>query len=205
MKVIECVSGKGGATMTHKILKMLMLTALLAGIGTSSLTNAQADSTQKTTASATLVSGVNGGIKLDSAPDVSFSAQLTGNEIKDLAGTQTDDLQVTNAGSATGWNVKVAASAMTDADGQPLAGATYGFTTTAAKPLDENNNSKATANNLSFDGAGSGEQIAMQAAPKEGLGIWQGNYAKSQMTVPANAMGGVYTATLTWTLGNTPE
>lgn len=143
MKVIECVSGKGGATMTHKILKMLMLTALLAGIGTSSLTNAQADSTQKTTASATLVSGVNGGIKLDSAPDVSFSAQLTGNEIKDLAGTQTDDLQVTNAGSATGWNVKVAASAMTDADGQPLAGATYGFTTTAAKPLDENNNSTA--------------------------------------------------------------
>lgn len=56
---------------------------------------------------------------------------------------------------------------MTDADGQPLTGATYGFTTTAAKPLDENNNSTATANNLSFDGAGSGEQIAMQAAPKE--------------------------------------
>ncbi|ABJ63655.1 hypothetical protein [Levilactobacillus brevis] len=48
--------------MTHKILKMLMLTALLAGIGTSSLTNAQADSTQKTTASATLVSGVIGWI-----------------------------------------------------------------------------------------------------------------------------------------------
>ena len=71
--------------------------------------------------------------------------------------------------------------------------------------MDENINSTATANNLSFDGAGSGEQIAMQAAPKEGLGIWQGNYAKSQMTVPANAMGGVYTATLTWTLGNTPE
>ncbi|WP_125574094.1 WxL domain-containing protein [Levilactobacillus huananensis] len=213
--------------MTKKTLQLLATAAIVAGFGLSTVTaNAAETATDPkyTTATVELTPGDTttgaGGIKLLSAPDVSFSGQLNGDTQTFTGGVFTTNPDSTNKdatpgtvtvndpGTASGWNVQVASAAFVGSDGKSSLNASemmFGAPTVSAE--DSANKGTVTAGSaLSFASAGQTNQMVFHAATGEGVGTWMANYAAKDASfkVAAGNKADTYTSKLTWTLTNTP-
>ncbi|MBU7539577.1 WxL domain-containing protein [Levilactobacillus brevis] len=156
-----------------------------------------------------------GGITLTDAPSYTFSAATLDGTAQSVDTTATGNLTVKNPGVASGWNVTVKNDKMTDGT-HTLDGGSLVLTSTGASSTDTTNTTKPatpTASQTVTMGTGTDgttAQPVMTAAAEKGLGIWDANYTKATLNIPASAVaadstnGSAYRTNLTWTLSNAP-
>ncbi|BAN06143.1 hypothetical protein EFE25_09305 [Levilactobacillus brevis] len=207
-----------------KTLSIIATVAAFAGLGLASGTVAHAAVNEKgtgatTDANITLKSGDPnegaGGITLTDAPSYTFSAATLDGTAQSVDTTATGNLTVKNPGVASGWNVTVKNDKMTDGT-HTLDGGSLVLTSTGASSTDTTNTTKPatpTASQTVTMGTGTDgttAQPVMTAAAEKGLGIWDANYTKATLNIPASAVaadstnGSAYKTNLTWTLSNAP-
>ncbi|AYM03907.1 WxL domain-containing protein [Levilactobacillus yiduensis] len=210
--------------MFKKTLGFVAVAAALTGLGLASTTTANADSTDPTTTNATVNltagTGTDGSVTLVSAPSISFKDSTLNGSAATAAATLTGNLIVNNAGGADGWGVTVSASPMKATNAttnkvSTLKGGAYtlSFAPSAIKSTtdtsaDDTNKSTVPSStdakiDTGDDTTGSGTTI-LTAAAGDGVGTWNGGVKASDLTVPASAIEGSYTSTLTWALNNAP-
>jgi len=228
--------------MTKKTLQLLASAALVAGLGFTTIT-ANADATSgtgdvSTTAKVTLDSkgagdngdgdggNVAGSLAITSAPDVVFDGgTLDGKTALDLNGTITNGkdshdqtaaagaVTVVDPGTASGWKVQVANSAMAnDVTGSTgaaaqIQGGTINYTgaVLASKDSGADAGVALDSDSISLNTEGTAAKNVYNAKKGSGVGTWTDTFSKANLTVPAGNAKGSYTSTLTWTLTNTPE
>ncbi|WP_261809991.1 WxL domain-containing protein [Levilactobacillus humaensis] len=211
--------------MTKKTLQLLATAAIVAGFGFTTVTANAASTSSDTVATVNLTPGDTttgaGGIKLLSAPDVSFSGQLNGDkqtftdgvfttnasseDTKASAGTVT----VNDPGTASGWNVQVASTPFVGATTKGSLNASQMiFGTPAVSPKDSTQTGAPTPGTaLTFAADEKNDNLLVfKAAAGEGVGTWMANYAAkdASFVVAAGNKADTYTSNLTWTLTNTP-
>lgn len=217
--------------MTKKTLQLLATAALVAGFGFTTVTANAADTTDTGTASTTAKVTLNpaavdpdnpgdaGGIKLNSAPNLTFAATtLDGTDKNNIAGTVSGDAEVINGGYKTGWHLTVANTPMAtslETDGTVSAGAdiikggNYTLVSTGAKSAttDANTTTATSTKSITFNtqAASADAQDVMWADANEGVGTWDAGYSSASMNVPAGNVEGSYVANLNWTLTNAPK
>jgi hypothetical protein len=105
------------------------------------------------------------------------------------------------SGSARGWSVSMAASALVTADTVPITmdGAVISIAEPVASPVDSTNTSTEPT---MLGGSISASRNVAVAAANEGLGDWDFTQGATDLTLatPANARAGSYTSTITTTL-----
>lgn len=213
--------------MFKKTLGFVAVAAALTGLGLASTTTANAADTTTTsnpethaTVKLTAGTGTDGSVTLVSAPSITFATSELKGASAEAAPTVSGNLIVNNAGGADGWNVSVTASPMTATNASTqktntLTGGTYtmNFAPTAIKSstdtaADTNNSStKPTATPAAIDTGtdttGKASTI-LSAGAGDGVGTWDGGFSATNLTVPASAIEGSYSSTLTWALNNAP-
>lgn len=209
--------------MFKKTLGFVAVAAALTGLGLASTTTANAADTSGTTEPQTTNAtvdlkagtGTNGSVTLVSAPSIKFTAAEALNGSSSTAKpTVSGNLIVNNAGGASGWNVSVAATPM-KSDANTLNGGKYTMSF-APKAIVSATDTSADATNKSgaptgtdagietgVDMTGSAKTI-VSAATGDGVGTWDGGMTSSDLAVPASAIEGSYSSTLTWALNNAP-
>ncbi|GEO70230.1 WxL domain-containing protein [Levilactobacillus acidifarinae] len=206
--------------MTKKTLQLLATVAAVTGLGLATTATAHAETgTKSTSATVTLNAGPvdptdpgnAGGIKLVSAPTLNFNAlELDGASAQTSTLDKVDPVVITNPGVATGWNVTVANTAFaTEANGAGDIIKAGSMVLTSSTPTTSNTDNTDATNvptpsNVSLNTQGTEAVPVATAAAKSGLGTWNVNYSKADLTVPANNVAGTYTSDLTWTLTNAP-
>jgi len=219
--------------MFKKTLGFVAVAAAFAGFGLVSTTTANADVaadglTGSTAANVNLTADPNGagGVSLVQVPTLTFTDKtLTGSKDTTALGVA-NNLVVKNAGATTGWSVTVDGTAMTDGS-KTLTGGSYDLKSASANALavqsdfitaDSANKTTASVssttdsvtgdkfNGLAVDtGTVSSAQNVMNAAENQGVGLFSANFGStSALNIPASAVAGKYTSTLTWTVNNTP-
>lgn len=162
--------------------------------------------------------GQKGDLTIDNVTSLNFgSVKLTGDGQTITNTVEKPNVQVTDKrGTGVGWNLMVKSSAFKDATvaTHTLKGATIDFPAGAVKTNANdtaNNTAMPTANKLTVPADGtSSDQVIMQAATDKGLGTWEDAFeqgadsSKVSLNVAGGAYTGTYSATLTWTLANTP-
>jgi len=181
-----------------------------ADITSSSSSSASSTTTQSKSITATFNTDPTATISLNSAPNIGFGANATpdttSNEVY-TATTADAPVSVSNPGLASGYNVKVQNSAFTNADGDTLGGAVLSLGAPDVEAANVGNPSPApTASAVTLSG-NSADSLLLSAPLKGGLGVFNSNFGLANVTlaVPAGQLGGAYSSTLTYTLGDTVQ
>jgi hypothetical protein len=197
--------------MKKNIFAITAAAALVLNIAATSVTTFAATN-QSTDAKASLTDtddkGNKNEITLDSAPEINFGSQqitATGNKFTQ-ADTITSNIQVTNPGVDSGWNVTLAASDFTSATGATLKGATFKLDAGAASINNTNSAAATPAAYTNVTGSNASTVVFSAADSTQGVGINYDTNDKStaSLDIPAGNVAGDYTANLTWTLADTP-
>lgn len=150
-----------------------------------------------------------GKITLSSAPSFQFgTVAASANDISYTSTSTSGSLDIADAGTGTGYTVTVAASPFTATGGAALKNTNLlldNKETDPIKAVDADNVSTppALAAKLSLS---SSPVTVVSAAAGKGVGAYTGTYGSTDasLKVPAGNIGGTYSSTLTWTLGNAP-
>lgn len=170
-------------------------------------------------------SNVAGSLAITSAPDVTFAnGTLDGKTALDLDGTFVKGanswkdaglgaVAVVDPGTASGWQVQVSNTAMTnDVAGTTgaaasIQGGTINYKGAKVSSLDSGTDNGAVLDTdaLALPTAGTSNVKVYNAPKGAGVGTWLDTFSTADLTVPAGNAAGSYTSTLTWTLTNSPE
>ncbi|WP_297076932.1 WxL domain-containing protein [uncultured Enterococcus sp.] len=162
---------------------------------------------QDTTASFNLTAPTSNQLSFQSASDLNFgslelsNAAISQNSTNDVA-IVINDLR----GTGTGWKVTGTLGKFTDST-KELKGAAITFVSGSAVTAGANSVTFDTDKNVTLDaGAAAGSRL-INATTNEGNGQTTTTYTKDnvQLTAPTGQLVGNYTATLTYTLSDTPD
>ncbi|WP_125570838.1 WxL domain-containing protein [Lacticaseibacillus songhuajiangensis] len=200
--------------MKKNIFAITAAAALVLNIAATSVTTFAADnnSTSKTTTGHINLTtksndgkGEEMGITLDKVPTIEFGTHTISAKDQTYEATSVTDLQVTNPGYDSGWDVTMAAGpfkSTDDTSAAELRGAILKLG--AGATTDPNGNSSAASVNA-FDGNNSKAQSVFTAVDgTQGVGANIDSFTpdKATLFVPAGNVAGDYTSTLTWTLSS---
>lgn len=187
----------------------MLVGAAVLGIGSLG-TVAQAATTPASPVTSTATADITPGtITLSSAPSFQFgTVAASANDISYTSTSTSGSLDIADAGTGTGYTVTVAASPFTATGGAALKNTNLlldNKETDPIKAVDADNVSTppALAAKLSLS---SSPVTVVSAAAGKGVGAYTGTYGSTDasLKVPAGNIGGSYSSTLTWTLGNAP-
>ncbi|ETY72913.1 WxL domain-containing protein [Lactiplantibacillus fabifermentans] len=165
------------------------------------------DQNKSTTADITLEQDTeNSAITLDSAPNIHMGTQENTHATKTYEAESIDgNLQVTNPGNTTGWNVTVARTAFETTTGTEMKGAQLNLTNGKVAAVDSENTSTFPATeNLEVTTVAT---KVLTAQTNEGIGAFTLTHDADNVSlkVPAGTVSGAYKSTLTWSLTNAPS
>ncbi|MBP1042609.1 WxL domain-containing protein [Vagococcus sp. BWB3-3] len=155
-----------------------------------------------------------GPLSIDVAPHFQFADAkvVSGTVTYPLANTNNPYVQVTDTrGKGAGWDLKIKISEFESADKNVLKGAemSLGFgELRTTNPAGITEAAPTTAASVTLNGA---PQSILSAAKATGLGTWANFFNKattnptSKLVIPGGSYVGEYTATIDWTLSDTPK
>ncbi|KRL65838.1 coaggregation promoting factor [Lentilactobacillus diolivorans DSM 14421] len=150
-----------------------------------------------------------GKITLSSAPSFQFgTVAASANDISYKSTSTSGSLDIADAGTGTGYTVTVAASPFTATGGAGLKNAQLLLDNKETDPIkaDDVDNVSTPPTLVAKLSLSSSPVTVVSAAAGKGVGAYTGTYGSTDasLEVPAGNIGGSYSSTLTWTLGNAP-
>ncbi|WP_436644922.1 WxL domain-containing protein [Latilactobacillus sakei] len=190
----------------------MLVGAVVLGIGSLG-TVAQAATTPASpvpsTSSTTTADITPGKITLSSAPSFQFgTVAASANDISYTSTSTSGILNIADAGTGTGYTVTVEASPFTATGGAELKNAQLLLDNKETDPIkaDDVDNVSTPPTLVAKLSLSSSPVTVVSAAAGKGVGAYTGTYGSTDasLKVPAGNIGGSYSSTLTWTLGNAP-
>lgn len=190
----------------------MLVGAVVLGIGSLG-TVAQAATTPASpvpsTSSTTTADITPGKITLSSAPSFQFgTVAASANDISYTSTSTSGKLDIADAGTGTGYTVTVEASPFTATGGAELKNAQLLLDNKETDPIkaDDVDNVSTPPTLVAKLSLSSSPVTVVSAAAGKGVGAYTGTYGSTDasLKVPAGNIGGSYSSTLTWTLGNAP-
>ncbi|WP_436645135.1 WxL domain-containing protein [Latilactobacillus sakei] len=190
----------------------MLVGAVVLGIGSLG-TVAQAATTPASpvpsTSSTTTADITPGKITLSSAPSFQFgTVAASANDISYTSTSTSGNLDIADAGTGTGYTVTVEASPFTATGGAELKNAQLSLDNKETDPIkaDDVDNVSTPPTLVAKLSLSSSPVTVVSAAAGKGVGAYTGTYGSTDasLKVPAGNIGGSYSSTLTWTLGNAP-
>lgn len=190
----------------------MLVGAVVLGIGSLG-TVAQAATTPASpvpsTSSTTTADITPGKITLSSAPSFQFgTVAASANDISYTSTSTSGKLDIADAGTGTGYTVTVEASPFTATGGAELKNAQLSLDNKETDPIkaDDVDNVSTPPTLVAKLSLSSSPVTVVSAAAGKGVGAYTGTYGSTDasLKVPAGNIGGSYSSTLTWTLGNAP-